>query len=308
MKLHIVLDPAFIVDLFLPATDPERIQRITRIHRHILVGSRELRKVWDRLVEQPPFRDNAFLQEALGDWFTDILTSASKYHSVTVDEPSKVQGEVNAFEKILLDTAYASPSKIVVADMKYAVRAANPELTYVSKDAFSKPAPPSITMSQVRDVLKGESNLKKDLFAIFETPIHLQVSKSDDPDVLAQYFANFYDQKLVIQDKFFIGNEKNEANFKKYILPHLKPGCDIKIRAMIKQNDQAQRKKCSLTKQAYAKQKDFKIDIDSIEETREDLHDGYIESSAYRIDIPYRMFVFGEGGKTTANSINIRRK
>lgn len=307
MRLEITVDESILEDLFVPnPNDNEQFNRVDRLRRHTLVGSKELWREWEKLEESSIFQNNPALLQFFQEWVVNIPTNPS-YKSVVVPETSKVHGDPTDKERAVLATAYESQDKIVVGDYSDALRRANHELRFVPKDSFSTERPGSITLRDIEGVLDGPSNLKRKLFAIFETPIELSVPENGDAELLARYLAHFYDEKMVIQDKFFLENDQNEANFVTHVLEKLpdKSKSEIELRVMVNQKLSA---KGATIKKKYECRTDCKITVKCIQETRENLHSGYIESSRYRIGVEYRLFVFGRNNKTVGDTIRIRRK
>ncbi|ASS73720.1 hypothetical protein CIG75_01150 [Tumebacillus algifaecis] len=308
MRFEITVDESFLQDLFLiNPTDDKQLNRINRLRRHILVGSKELGREWEKLEQSHVFQNNPTVRQVFREWLTNLVQSPRTYKSVKLPVSSKVQGEPSEKERTVLGTAYESKDKIVVGDYPDELRRANPDLKFVPKDDFSKEHSVSITLRDVQLALDGAGNLKKKWFAIFETPIELQVPENGDADVLARYLAYFYDNKLVIQDKYFVADDQNEANFVEYVLAKLPEhqNCEIELRVMV--NEQLRRKGTE-KKNKYEGLAGSKITVRCIQEGRENLHEGYIESGAFRMQVPYRLKVFGRDKKTEVCTIQIRRK
>jgi hypothetical protein len=306
MKLEITVDESILQELVLPSLgNVERTNMSNRIERHTLVGSAMLRQEWLNLLEKDFFQRNPSLREYIENWLTNIMTDKTRYKSVTAD-PEKVKGNPSPREQAVLEAAYESECKIVVGDYSGELRRANPQLRFVSRNSFAKAPSTMITMKQVQDVLDGPSNLKNDLFAVFETPVQLIVNKKSSAELLAKYLAHFYDDKLVIQDQWFLQDEKNRANFESYILPYVDQAtCTIELKVMVNR-ELAQIG--SQQKRLYEGKKGYRIKVHCIDQAKENLHEGYFESSKYRMNLGYRLFVFGTKGENLPDTISIFKK
>lgn len=306
MTLEITLDETLLQDLFGGTVgDPEKLNRITRMERHVLVWSKELLAIWRKLEESELFRANPILKQQFQYLITQLPQKPSKFRMVH-PTLTGVQGDPNDKQRVVLGTAYQSKDKIVVGNYPEPLRLSNVDLIFVSKEAFSKPKSSTITWDQVRIVLSRSSNFIDDLFQVFETPIRLEVPEGSDSDLLACYLANFYDEDhLVIQDAYFVQNDGNEQNFVDYVLPKVHPNCQITLRSQIKRETRVQ----GLNKQSkYESMSGRKIKVDCLHRHQENLHDGYFETSKYRLTIPYRLGIFGANGKNLQCTIHINAK
>ena len=283
MRLEITIDASVLKDLFMAiGNDNERLNRVTRIKRHIIVTSNELQSEWEKGMKQYNLIDPYY------DWLFGVINSKKSFKKIPLPTESKVQGQCDTKDHVVLSTSYESKSKIVVGDYNANLRRSNRQLKFVNKKCFSSNKRDIITMQMVDETLK-DTILKKYLFDIFETPIYLCVNKNSSADLLAEYLSGFYDEEITIQDLYLI-NDDNENNFKKYILPHINKG-NCKITLVISTKDGSNFKKKLLDTDYNG----YQIAVKCGE--KGDLHPGFIETSKFRINIGYRLAVFGQAAK-----------
>ena len=165
---------------------------------------------------------------------------------------------------------------------------------YNSIEDIKKPKEILITLNDVQDILTRFGRLKK-WFSVYETSIQLQIEENKDAELLAKYLVNFLKgDNVEIQDAYLVSNPNNEKNFQEYIYPHIK---DKNITLIIPTEDGAEHKQ-RLVQKYKAKVKCY---------AKEKIHQSYIKTDLYRIDLGYRFDVFGTNGKTKREMIHIYR-
>ncbi|GGG34168.1 hypothetical protein GCM10007425_31100 [Lysinibacillus alkalisoli] len=165
---------------------------------------------------------------------------------------------------------------------------------YNSIEDIKKPKENLITLNDVQDILTKFGRLKK-WFSVYETSIQLQIEENKDAQLLAKYLVNFLKgDNVEIQDAYLVSNPNNEKNFQEYIYPHIK-GKNITI--IIPTEDGAENKQRLIQK--------YKAVVKCY--PKEKIHQSYIKTDLYRIDLGYRFDVFGTNGKTKREMIHIYR-
>lgn len=302
MKVEITIDETILKDVFEGTIgDPESLHRANRFHRHLLVGSKELLAVWRKLEEGNQFR-TPLARLQFQNWMTMAIQKPNSLLRMVKADLSLVQGEPTEDQCAVLGTAYLSKDKVIVGDYPEALRTANSELIFVSRGTFSKVKANVTTWDQVERVISQTTNFKEDFFDVFETPVVLEVPQDSDTQLLADYLARFYDDKLVIQDYYFVESDENERNFDTYVLPKLSSSCQVTVRSNINRSLQV---KGNDKRTKYAGMTGYAITLEYIERRRENLHDGYFETSKYRVTNPYRLGIFGTNGKNRKCTIHI---
>ncbi|WP_144502535.1 hypothetical protein [Bacillus thuringiensis] len=296
MKLQIVVDADIIKDLFGPVfSDTEKINRINKLTYHTLVGSNELINQWREALA------NNQLEEYFDSWLFSLLSSSNgEFIKVKLPQSSLVKGDCTEEQKVLLETAYQSDSKLIIGDYLHQLMNQNKELSFVSKKAFSQSKKKLVKMKEIMDVLDDKKPLKNDLFNVYESPLKIEIG-TDDAQILAKYLSTFYSEKITIQDMYFTKNKDNERNFDQYILPYLNKG-EVELNFVIPTEDGAKYKPYILKKY-----KDYNPTVKCIAANNKILHKGIIRSTDFEIQIGYRLKIFGENGKTYPETIHITK-
>ena len=258
MRLEITIDDTVLKDLFLPiGNDKVRMNRVVRINRYTLVVSEELLAEWEKGMKQYK------LIELYNDWLVNAISSRENFRKVKLSDHTKVEGSSWLKDQAVLSTSYESASKIVVGDYSFDLRRSNRQLRFVDIKSFSSDKRDTITMQMIEQTLSDTDTIKKYLFDIYETPVILAINNHSSARLLAIYLSQFYDDKIVIQDLYFI---QNEHNFKSYILPYInRDRCNITV--IISTSDGAQHKK-----RIQREYKDYRITVKCEPKEKDDLH------------------------------------
>lgn len=294
MELALTFDEKILEVLFSNTTDSKKANQAQRINRHKIITSNKLIEEWEK-----EFKKNG-LSSIFDDWLFGISSSKKKFEKVAISLDGLEENLDNYKEEIIIRTAKNSPSKIIIGDYSINLRKTNNELKFVDIESFSSDKKQTITMRDIEETLDPRKNLKKNLFNVFETPITIDIKK-ENPSILADYFSNFYDNTIIIQDKFLATDKKNENNLKNYILPFLDKQ-NTRITLIISTKDGSKKKQLLQTFKQY------NIEIKCIEPNMKFDHQSFIKTSKYRITIPYRLLIFGEDGKfTTPDFVTITK-
>ena len=252
---------------------------ISRLSRHQIVITRNIHE------DYKSYFETRGINQLLQGWITDNMHSANSNISIEkVPLPEKN-------ENIYIQAHKEIPESLLIGDFKETLPQG---LKHNSIDDIKKPKEHLITLTDVQDVLTKFGRLKK-WFSVYETSIQLQVEENKDAQLLANYLVNFLKgDNIEIQDAYLVANPNNEKNFKKYIYPYIK-GKNITL--VIPTEDGATHKK-RLIQTYNAQVKCY---------SKEKIHQSYIKTDYYRIDLGYRFDVFGTNGKTKREMIHIYR-
>lgn len=123
---------------------------------------------------------------------------------------------------------------------------------------------------------------------------------------MAEYLSLFYkDSKNITIKDVYLDNEENLRNFKNYILPFIdKEKC--KITLLLYWENSTKKKELE---RKFKQIKGYNIEIKKLPNSSH-LHDSFIEGDNYKINIGYRLKLFGDrdDGLTEEEVVNITRK
>jgi len=279
LKFEIAVDAEIIADLFQPDfSDTSRLERKKRLNYHILLTSNQLRERWEEKMKQMG------LFPQFSTWLPQALASRQSMKLISHKETTG--------KEVLIEVAKNSQIPIVVGEFTLNELRENQPVRFCDQNIFSQPHRQIVTMDQVKEI-QNRGGKVRHWFSLFETSIHLEVNANQSADLLAEYLSYFFDEEMLIQDKYFINNENN---FDTYIFPRLPSLVNLTI---IIPTQQGSTHKSRLEKKYGATVKCY---------DQAQLHEGFIKTKQYKISIPYRLNMFGTNGRTTKESINITKR
>ncbi|MDK0629171.1 hypothetical protein [Clostridium perfringens] len=289
MKMEFVLDKE-IIKMGL-SNDIQNITATKRIIENKIIASNELLNIWETNA-----KENKYLNVYQG-WLFARANQKGLFEKVDCSNELELVKSDNDEERITLATAKASNKKILIADYDAKVKNENKDIIIIKSNIFNKEKQQIIKSSDLENLIVHK-NFDK-IFDIYETPITIDISLNFDSSILAEFLSKFYlnSKKVIIKDKYLI---QNESSLEQYIMPYIKKG-ETEI-IFISSWDKH-------TKASYSKFTNYKGYKSTIKNEKKDLaHSSYIESDKYRIDVGYRLNIFGKNGKTNAETIRILKK
>lgn len=280
MRLALAVHSEIISELFTGSMmNPEQTNRILRLNRHQLLFNSSLVSEWEVFAKEKG-QTLAYQQ-----WLPSTLASKKTL--------KKVEDTKGSLEDILIGITNQFTGSIVVGDVDSAIISANKTTLFCSKKTFGEVKKDFISMEDIKEIDKSGGFLKN-WFSLFETVVCLKVNQNQDAKLLAKYLSYFYDEKeMIVQDKYFVNNE---GIFDKYIKPYIPTNCKLKIIIPVS-NGSTHKKRL---------ERKYGAEIKCLQD--DTLHEGYIETSEFRINLGYRLKIFGQNEKTNRESIYIRRK
>lgn len=276
MRLDLAVDGKTLAELFMvDFMDENMPERKRRLQYHRLLVNESLIEEWEKSMNQETIR------QAYSFWFTQALADQTKLKWVN---------ELQAEQSLLVNAASQVKHSVVVADgVSLNEVKDNSTIWFCDKETFGETSKQSVSMREIEEINRHGVK-QKHLFSIFETPIHVEVKENQSSELLADYLAFFYDEEMIVQDLYFI---KNEKNFKKYIWQRLPSPCRLTIH-MSTENGRLHKKRL---------EREYSATVKSFSE--ETLHEGYIQTKRFKISIPYRLRIFGDSEKTKREIVNI---
>lgn len=270
---------------------PNDVNAKVRVKNNILAVSEELQKNWEEYFESKNMQYN------YQQWFATMVLFEDRIKKI------KDIGATSDENDILLATSNLSKDKLLVAKSNIIPSDKRAIVKYVSIDTFNSEKKHRVEVEDIRKLKM--SNRTTDIFNLYETPITVDVKKNSNSKILAEYLSEFYSDsnKLVIQD-MYLDNPVNTQNLREYILPYIdKEKCEITLNLFWGTDSNKKR-------DLERKFKDFdgyKVNIIGISQ-KDEAHSSFIESDKYKINLGYRLRIFGENNKTECEIINITQK
>lgn len=292
MKLELTLCKEIIYKYF--SIGSEDINLKLRIANNKLIVSDELINIWREFF----ISKNA--ENIFENWlYGNAVLSQGYIKKVALDETDKDE------ENVIIDTCLLSEDKIIVGENNFIPAQKRQNITFISNSNFNKNKNQRIKIEDISNVFNRRR--MDNMFSIYETPVVIDVSMNSDSYILAQYLALFYkdSSKVTIRD-MYLDNEDNLRNLKKYILPYIdKSKCQVVLQLYWGNN--ASRKK-ELEK-IFNNLDGYNITIQGLRH-KEFTHESFIESDKYKLNIGYRMKLFGDkdDGLTEQETVIITKK
>lgn len=294
MRLDITLDKKSVKNKF--NIDAKYDDLRSRINRHTLVISKELKEIWDKDAEENNYK------QAYDEWFLSILREKTKIKKINLGE-RKDDGNNHLNESdIYLKTALASEDKILLGEYSGNIRGRYNQIKFISEEIFLREDNQTVKLSDIEDVLV--KNKYDAIFDIYETPVRIEITYGK-ADILGKYLSKFYKntKEIIIKDKY-LNNLENERNLNAYILKYIdKQNCKIKF---ITYWDKKTKENLN---DKFRNYEGYNSEV--ILSKKDMAHSSYIETNEYIIDLGYRLKVFGgseNDGETEHEVINITRK
>ncbi|MDU2444619.1 MAG: hypothetical protein E7D43_09370 [Clostridium perfringens] len=273
----------------------ENINLKSRIDNNILVVSEELIELWENSC------DNELLKNQFKEWFYGNVVLTNGYiKKVKLQDLSE-----NINEKdIIIETCDLSIDKILVAESNIIQGNKKTMIRYINNSIFNMDKKQRIKVQDINNIIYRRIN--NDFFSIYETPITIDVTANSDSKCLAEYLSLFYnDSKNITIKDVYLDNEENLRNFKKYVLPFIKKE-DCKITLLLYWKDGNRKNELE---RVFKGINGYNIEIKKLPSSTH-LHDSFIEGDNYKINIGYRLKLFGDkdDGLTEQDIITITRK
>lgn len=251
---------------------------LDNFHSNNISMSRELLACWEKSAENSEI--NALFQ----NWLVQNSSGENKFQMVQL-EPQDTDTDIN----IAIKTCQISKTKIIIGDNFLPQSRHFPNIKFCKENLFFQ------ANKSIHDFSIVENYFQNNILRIFPfflaPPVQINVPANRNSEILAQYLAEFYDENILIQDLFFV---TNEPNFNRYIVPHIKPNSSLTIVISTedgkKHKQRIEKKYSNCTVKCY----DKKL-----------LHEGFISTQSYKINLGYRLLIFGDKGKTNKESISI---
>lgn len=294
MRLEITLDKEIIKNKFNIDTKYDVLR--SRINRHTLIVSEELKDIWDKDADENNYRFD------YNEWLMSIVREKTKIRKVKLIELEGSCSNLPKDKEIGIKTAMASEDKLLVGDYTNVIKNIHNKVKFVSDDIFMKEDKQTIKLNDIESVI--QRNKIDELFSIYETPIRIEVTYGN-AEILAKYLSKFYSttNNLIIKDKY-LSNPENERNLKKYVLKYInKDNCKIKF---ITYWD---KKTKGYIDKKFKNYEGFNSEV--VLSKKDMAHNSYIETDEYIIDLGYRLKVFGgveNDGETEYEIVNITKK
>lgn len=292
MKLELTLCKEIIYRHF--SIGSEDINLKLRIANNRLIVSDELINIWKEF----------FISKNAGNifenWFYgNAVLSQGYIKKVELDETDKDE------KTAIIETCLLSEDKIIVGDNNFIPVNKRENITFISNRNFNNDKNQRIKIEDISNVFNRRR--MDNMFSIYETPVVIDVSMNSDSYILSQYLSLFYkdSSKVTIRD-MYLDNEENLRNLKKYILPYIdKSKCEVVLQ--LYWGDNASRKK-ELEK-IFNNLEGYNITIQGLRR-KEFTHESFIESDKYKLNIGYRMKLFGDkdDGLTEQETVIITKK
>lgn len=294
MRLDITLDKSAIKNKF--NIDAKYDSLRSRVNRHTIVVSSELKQIWDEDAEKNNYK------QAYNEWFLSILREKTKVKKVNIGKVKENSDKDLDEKEISIKTALVSEDKILLGDYNSNIKGRYNQIRFISEEIFIGEDKQTVKLSDIENVLVR--NKYETLFDIYETPVRIEVTYGN-ADILGQYLSKFYKnaKNIIIKDKY-MNNTENERNLNTYILKYInKKNCKIKF---ITYWD---KKTKDNLKEKFTNYKGYNSEV--ILSKKDMAHSSYIETDEYIIDLGYRLKVFGgmeNDGETEYEIVNITRK
>lgn len=291
MKLELTVDGKLLENLFRPNGESSKLIAASRLTNHTLIASKELLELWEREMQA------IGLSEVYESWIFQLISSQEQFKRVVLSETDRAELFEKRTEDILIKTAKATETKVLVGEFENSIITNNSDIQFVNIKTLSSPKKQQVTLDFIKEHYNRAIPLKRYIFDLFELPVSINVAKDSSSDHLAKYLSEFYDAKtLIIQDLYLPNNNnQNEENLSKYILPFIsRQSCNITF--IISTENGAKKK---VLEEKYG------VTVKCIPPQKDRLHEGFIKTSKYRITIPYRLMVFGTQGKNNSDFITI---
>lgn len=292
MKLELTLCKEIIYRNF--SMGSEDINLKLRIANNRLVVSDELINIWKE------FFISKDAENIFENWFYgNAVLSQGYIKKVKLDETNKDE------KTVIIETCLLSKDKIIVGDNNFIPINKRENIKFISNRNFNNEKNQRIKIEDISNVFNRRRI--DNLFSIYETPIVIDVSMNSDSYILSKYLSLFYkdSSKVIIRD-MYLDNEENLRNFKKYILPYIdKSKCEVVLQLYWGKN--ASRKKELELK--FNNLEGYNIIIQGLRH-KEFTHESFIESDKYKLNIGYRMKLFGDkdDGLTEQETVTITKK
>ncbi len=180
-------------------------------------------------------------------------------------------------------------------------------MKFITNRNFSNEKNQTVTISDIQNVLK--LNRLEKLFDIYETPIRIEVAQNSPSQLLSEYLSIFYRDAcfIEIQDACFIeiqdaylSERENENNLNQFILKYVnKARCEILFvlnwTATTKTNLELK----------FTNYNGYNTKVKSLKARQ--AHPSHIRTEDYRIDLGYRLKIFGKNNKTENEIIKISK-
>lgn len=264
-----------------------------RLDKHTVIVSNELIEIIEKDAEVNNYED------LFEEWFLSRYREVKKLKKVKINDINIDEEDIDGNDIIVIKTSYASDDKIVIGDFNSTIINKYIDVKFIPTRIFIKDKKQTVNLSDIDNVLNR--NRFDKIFDIYETPIYIEVSNGGDSKVLAEYLSRFYANKdfITIKDTY-LDNRDNERNLNNYILAYINKDSS-KIRFLICWESSNKQK----LESKYTNYRGYNSEINKVHDNMQ--HDSFIKTDDYKIDLGYRLKVFGDrdDDKTEHETITI---
>lgn len=294
MKFDLALDSDILAILFMPDhLDSSITKQKTRIKNNNILITKQIYQNLEKnmLMKGEPIASH------FKNWWAQLYVSKEKQFNNNLIVLQNIQGCLE--NEIFIQAALNSPTQngIVIGNYDYATYNRYKNILFCNKEDFLNVTDQKIKFDYLKEAEQTCGRVKK-IFDIFNIPLSITIPQNKSSYTLSNFMSKFYDDEyFVLNDKFFT-NPKNQANFDKYILPHIISTKKVEI--IIPTGTEGAKNKQKL-EQKYSKYGN----IDIICKNPDLTHVGYIHTSNYELTFTYRMMIFGTNEKTLEDRLLI---
>ncbi|QGU96280.1 hypothetical protein GOM49_15315 [Clostridium bovifaecis] len=207
MRLDITLDKNTIKNKFNIDTKYDVLR--SRVNRHTIVVSNELKQIWDKDAEKNNYK------QPYNEWFLSILREKTKVNKVSIGKSKEDNDKALDEKDISIKTALASQDKILLGNYSSNIKGRYSQIKFISEEIFTSKDKQTVKLGDIENVILRKKY--DSVFDIYETPIRIEVTYGN-AGILGQYLSKFYKntKNIIIKDKY-LNNPENERNLNAYI-------------------------------------------------------------------------------------------